>query len=188
MVIEQSSAVVIDPIVEGEELLSYIESQKAEVAAIVNTHGHVDHIAGNQWLYEQTRAPIMIHAGDEEYLTDPNLNLSPWISDQPVISPKAMRILKDGDQIKLANSHLTVIHTPGHSPGSICLYSPGVLFTGDTLFQSSIGRSDFPGGDSRVLRESVRSLRTLPADTIIYPGHGPHTTLERELKHNPFLR
>lgn len=188
VVVEQNTAIVIDPIVEGEALLAYLQSKQATVAAIINTHGHVDHIAGNQWLHEQTGTPIQIHQGDEHYLTDPNWNLSALISEHQIVSPKAARLLQDGSQIKLADSFLTVIHTPGHSPGSICLLGPGVLFTGDTLFQSSIGRSDFPGGDSAALRTSLQRLKQLPMDTVIYPGHGSKTTLEQELNHNPFLR
>ena len=188
VVSEQDTAIVIDPVIEGEAVLAYLQARQLKLAAIINTHGHADHIAGNQWFREQTGAPVWIHAADAVYLTDPALNLSSMVMGEGMKSPEAERLLKDGDQIALGTAFLTVIHTPGHTPGSICLLGPGVLFSGDTLFRSSVGRSDFPGGDARVLRESLQKLKELPPATRIYPGHGQETTMAEELAHNFFLR
>lgn len=188
VVSEQDTAIVIDPVIEGEAVLAYLQARQLKLAAIINTHGHADHIAGNQWFREQTGAPVWIHATDAAYLTDPALNLSSMVMGEGMKSPEAERLLKDGDQIALGTAFLTVIHTPGHTPGSICLLGPGVLFSGDTLFRSSVGRSDFPGGDARVLRESLQKLKELPPATKIYPGHGQETTMAEELAHNFFLR
>jgi len=188
VVSEQDTAIVIDPVIEGEAVLAYLQARQLKLAAIINTHGHADHIAGNQWFREQTGAPVWIHAADAVYLTDPALNLSSMVMGEGMKSPEAERLLKDGDQIALGTASLTVIHTPGHTPGSICLLGPGVLFSGDTLFRSSVGRSDFPGGDARVLRESLQKLKELPPATRIYPGHGQETTMAEELAHNFFLR
>jgi len=188
VVSEQDTAIVIDPVIEGEAVLAYLQARQLKLAAIINTHGHADHIAGNQWFREQTGAPVWIHAADAAYLTDPALNLSSMVMGEGMKSPEAERLLKDGDQIALGTAFLTVIHTPGHTPGSICLLGPGVLFSGDTLFRSSVGRSDFPGGDARVLRESLQKLKELPPATRIYPGHGQETTMAEELAHNFFLR
>ena len=144
---------------------------------------------GNQRLRAATRAPIWIHQDDGPYLTDPNLNLAPLVTGGNYVGPAADRLLSHGEIIKVGGLELEVIHTPGHSPGSVCLLGPGFLFSGDTLFALSIGRSDLPGGDGKVLQESLKKLvQKVPTDTIIYPGHGEGTTMKRELTHNPFLR
>ncbi|HKM16940.1 MAG: MBL fold metallo-hydrolase [Firmicutes bacterium] len=185
----QGTAIVIDPMLESEIILDYLRQNQLRPAAVINTHGHADHIAGNRILHEQTGAPVYIHEADAVYLQDPHLNLSALVTaGQPITSPAPQRLLQDGDQIGLGAEALTVIHTPGHSPGSICLYSPGVLFTGDTLFKLSIGRSDFPGGDGKVLKKSLEKIKQLPPETGVYPGHGPDILLEKALVLNPFLR
>jgi len=189
VVSEQDTAIVIDPILESELILDYLKEKQLKLMAMINTHGHADHIAGNQFLSEETGAPVWIHAADADYLQDPNLNLSALVvEDQLIVSPKSERLLQDGDQFELGKIVLTVIHTPGHSPGSICLYTTGALFTGDTLFKLSIGRSDFPGGDGKKLKQSLQRIKGLPQDTVIYPGHGQEVILERALVLNPFLR
>lgn len=183
-----SAALVIDSANVWQEVLDFLEEEKLNLEAIINTHGHVDHILDNEILHQKTGAPVWIHAADSHYLHDSSFNLSTMILRNPVKSPKAERLLEDGDLITLDKSELTVLHTPGHSPGSICLYGSGLLISGDTLFRSSVGRSDFPGGDGKVLSQSLQRLKALPSDTVIYPGHGPQTDLAFELKHNPFLR
>lgn len=188
VVSEQDTAVVIDPVVEVEMILDYLRKQELKLLAIVNTHGHADHIAGNQRLAVETGAPVWIHEADAAYLADPALNLSQMVLGEGMTSPKAERLLTDGDQITVGGTVLTVIHTPGHTPGSICLLGSGALFSGDTLFKASVGRSDFPGGDGKILRQSLQKLKKLPPETIIYPGHGQETSLKEELAHNFFLR
>jgi len=156
------------------------------VKAIVNTHGHADHIAGNAWFMEKTGAPLLIHIDEEAYLSSEELNLARLVrAEFPVV--KADRLLKDGDFIPVGDGKLEVLHTPGHSPGGISLYAPGFVISGDTLFQGSVGRWDLPNGDRDVLQESVLRLARLPLDTVVYPGHGDSTTIRAEIKSNPFL-
>ena len=189
VVVHQNSAVVIDPAGVKDEVIAYLKARQANLYAIINTHGHIDHIMSNSWLKAETNAPIWIHQGDSRYLTDPELNLSSFILGEKHIGPAADKFLQDQEKIKLGDLDLTVIHTPGHSPGSICLLGESFLFSGDTLFELSVGRSDFPGGNGKVLKESLRKLaRIVPETTVVYPGHGQETTMERELAHNPFLR
>ncbi len=189
VVVNHNSAVVIDPAGVTDEVTAYLRAIQANLYAIINTHGHIDHIMSNAWLKAETNAPIWIHQGDSQYLIEPELNLSNLVLGEKYIGPAADRFLQDQEKIELGDASLTVIHTPGHSPGSICLLGSGFLFSGDTLFELSVGRSDFPGGNAKVLKESLRKLaRTVPETTVIYPGHGRETTMERELVHNPFLR
>ncbi|HHY15721.1 MAG TPA: MBL fold metallo-hydrolase [Firmicutes bacterium] len=167
-------------------MLDFLQEQQLQVVAIVNTHGHADHIAGNAWFMEKTGAPLLIHAEEEAYLADGALNLAHMIrQDLPPL--KADRLLKDGDTIALGTGKLEVLHTPGHSPGSISLYFPGSVICGDTLFKSSVGRWDLPRGSHAVLQESLLRLARLPLDTVVYPGHGDSTTIREEIKNNPFL-
>ena len=180
-----SDAIVIDPGGESQEVLDYIQEHKLNVIALVNTHGHADHIGGNTWFSEKTGAPIWIHRLDAPYLTDESLNLARFVGQefQPV---EAERLLDDGDEIELGDEKITVLHTPGHTPGGISLYWPGHVITGDTLFRESAGRTDLPGGNSALLTQSLL-LGRLPLDTIVYPGHGESTTIRHELMLNPFL-
>jgi len=188
VVIEDKVAIVVDPAGIGAELLTFLAERQAQLMAIINTHGHIDHILQNTWLQEHTGAPIWVHEAESPYLLDPELNLSSWILGEPRTSPAAARYLHDGEEIKLGSLTITVLHTPGHSPGSICLLGPGFLISGDTLFQCSVGRTDFPGGSVSKLQQSLQRLKELPADTVVYPGHGSKTTIAQELIHNPFLR
>lgn len=183
---DSGEAVVVDPGAESQEVLNFIQENGLRVVAIINTHGHCDHILGNAWLKEQTGAPIAVHEADSPFLSDPELHLGPQVRMQ-VPPTKADRLLKDGDEIAVGQGSLQVIHTPGHSPGGICLYGPGLLISGDTLFKSSVGRWDFPSSDEQDLFQSLKRLVVLPPETKVYPGHGFSTTLARELVENPFL-
>ncbi|NLM41373.1 MAG: MBL fold metallo-hydrolase [Firmicutes bacterium] len=183
---DSGEAVVVDPGAESQEVLNFIQENGLRVVAIINTHGHCDHILGNAWLKEQTGAPIAVHEADAPFLSDPELHLGPQVRMQ-VPPTKADRLLKDGDEIAVGQGSLQVIHTPGHSPGGICLYGPGLLISGDTLFKSSVGRWDFPSSDEQDLFQSLKRLVVLPPETKVYPGHGFSTTLARELVENPFL-
>ena len=183
---------IIDPGGEGERIQAMIEEEGWKPVALVNTHGHIDHIAANAFLMKTYAMPLMIHAEDGASLTDADLNLSS-LGIGSVSSPPADRLLHEGDIIEVGGLDLRVLHTPGHSPGGICLHlelkdEPDIVFTGDTLFAGGIGRTDFPGGSMEELMRSIRTkLLTLPGDTIIYPGHGPPSTIAREKSSNPFI-
>ncbi|KLU40261.1 MAG: hypothetical protein AA931_01160 [Peptococcaceae bacterium 1109] len=179
-------AIIVDPGGEAPEVLEYLQAQQLNVIALVNTHGHADHIGGNHWFVEQTGAPVWIHRLDAPYLADESLNLAPYVGQTfPRVEPG--RLLEDGDEISLGSETITVLHTPGHTPGGISLHWEGHLITGDTLFREGVGRTDLPGGDGTVLRQSLVRLGRLPLDTVVYPGHGERTTIEHEIRRNPYL-
>lgn len=178
---------VIDPGGPVDEVISFIKKNGLFLKWIVNTHGHADHIAGNRTLWDEFDVPILIHERDREMLSDPTANLSVFMGNG-ITSPTADKLLKEGDTLSLDSESLQVIGTPGHTPGGISLYTPGLLFAGDTLFFESIGRTDLPGGDHLQLLKSIREkLMILPPETIVLPGHGETTTIEHESQFNPFL-
>jgi len=181
---------VIDPGLEADELIEFLDEQKLNPIAVLLTHGHIDHIAGVAALRSRFgEIKVYIHNLDAEMLTEPKINLSAMAGAAFVTEPEDVS-LKEQDVIDLAGVKLLVLHTPGHTPGGISLYSKedGVAFVGDTLFADSIGRTDFPGGSMSQLLTSVREkLFTLPEETQVYPGHGPATTIAAEKAHNPFF-
>lgn len=174
--VETREALVIDPgtdrETEAKKILKEIEFNGFKIKYIVNTHGHPDHTRGNKIFREATDAPILIH----EY-------------DTPMLKgPLADKMLHEGDSVRVEGIVLRVLHTPGHSPGSITLVGNDVVFTGDTLFTGSIGRYDLPGGSLKEIKKSLKKLMILPDHMKVYPGHGPTSTIGEERRSNPFLQ
>jgi hydroxyacylglutathione hydrolase len=188
----RDDCLVVDPGMEPELIDSCLTSNNLRVAAVLNTHGHADHIAGNKAMKRAwPDAPLIVGELDAEMLTDAVLNLSAPFG-MPLTSPPADRVVKDGEVLTLAGIEMEVRHVPGHSPGHVVFVvrglSPVAVLGGDVLFRGSIGRFDFPGGDGEALLEGIRTkLFTLPDDTVVYPGHGPATTTGREKRSNPYL-
>lgn len=180
-------AFVIDPGAPSEELETFISRERLQVLAIFNTHGHADHIGGNYRLQAVTNARLLLHKDDQNLLQDENLNLSAQFGF-PILSPPADELVEDGQQFKLGHHWVEICHTPGHTPGSICMITEQFLFSGDTLFADAIGRTDFPGGNRMCLNTSLKE-KILPLDPRlqVLPGHGSKTTLAREKQSNPFL-
>ena len=181
-------SVVIDPGDDSDRILLSLAESKLTVKYIINTHGHFDHVGANRKMKEATGAELMIHPLDAPMLGFLTSAASSFgLSAEN--SPDADKEIVDGDIISFGKVELNVIHTPGHSPGGISLYTSGHVFVGDTLFAGSIGRTDFPGGDYNTLISSVQKrLFPLGDDTRVYCGHGPQTTIGREKKFNPFVR
>ena len=184
---ETGAAVVIDPGDEGARIISVINENELHLMLIVNTHGHIDHIVANRDLKEETSAPLCIHSADADMLVNPQKNLSFFIGES-VTSPEPDRLLADGDTLEAGTLRLKVMHTPGHSQGSICLLGDGHIFTGDLLFAGGIGRYDFPGSSYTDLMDSLRKVIALDKALVVYPGHGPATTIGDEQRTNPFLQ
>jgi glyoxylase-like metal-dependent hydrolase (beta-lactamase superfamily II) len=179
-------AVVIDPGGDADRILMALAKEKLKVVAIVDTHGHFDHVGGNRALKEATGAPLMIHRLDLPMLAHAAASAASW-GLKADNSSQPDRLLEEGDTIACGEITLKVLHTPGHTPGGISLYTPGAVFVGDTLFADSIGRTDFPGGNFETLIEAIRSkLFALPPDTVVYAGHMQTTTIGREKQYNPF--
>lgn len=184
---------VIDPGLEPEAVIERIEELSLEPVAILNTHGHSDHIGGNAAVKDRwPEARVVIGRGDVRMLIDARENLSALFGAS-IVSPAADQTVTDGDVVEWAGVRLTVREIPGHTPGHVVYIcegeEPPVVFVGDVIFAGSIGRSDFPGGDYEALVRGIRTkLYTLPNETRLLPGHGPATTVGREKRSNPFVR
>ncbi len=181
-----NQAVIVDPGQDPDEVIEAI--QGLDVVSIIITHAHLDHIAGLREVKQAApQAKVMIHEVEKDWLVDPELNGSARYPEyiDPIDGPGADVILQHGDQIALGEHRLEVRFTPGHSPGHVVFVGAGFVIAGDTLFNNGIGRTDLPGGDTALLIKSIREqLYTLPEETIVYPGHGPSTTIGRERKSN----
>jgi len=171
-----------------DAIKSFLAENDITVRAILLTHGHFDHISGLDALKKLTSAQVLCHEAEKQMLETPELNLSVMINQK--ISVTATRFFEDGNAFIIGDTMLKVLHTPGHTNGGICYYDEkdGNLFTGDTLFKESIGRTDFPGGNHSMLITSIHEkIITLPGHVNIYPGHGQSSTIAHETKHNSFL-
>lgn len=185
---ESKKAALIDPGADGKRIYRWVLEKGLKVDYILLTHGHVDHIGAVDELRELLgKVAVGIHAGDAGMFTDGKLNLSSYFG-QGLVLQKADFLLQDGQELVIGNQILKVISTPGHSPGGVCFLSSEGLFSGDTLFAGSIGRTDFPGGSSGQLLKGIKEkLLILPEDTRVLPGHGEETTIGEEKRDNPFL-
>ena len=180
-------AAVIDPGGDASKILNKIKQHNLKVKYIINTHGHFDHIVANRDIKQAFGAEILIHQADADMLDSGPQNLSVYFGSGIECGPADM-LLQDGEIISFGNVALTVLHTPGHTPGGICLKTGDTVFAGDTLFAQGIGRTDFPGGSEKQLIASIRSkLLILDDNTKILPGHGSETTIGWEKKMNPFI-
>jgi len=187
---QEKECLVIDPAGSIKRILTRTADLGLTVRYVVNTHGHADHTSGNNALLSKTGAKLVIHREDAGRITGGlNKAMSFAMGKRP--SPGAQVLVSDKDSIRLGQTGLTVFHTPGHTPGCICLYGDGNLFTGDTLFVGAVGRTDLGGGSLETLLTSLRKLLELPPDTIVWPGHDygdmPSSTLARESQTNPYI-
>jgi len=186
---DTKEAVLIDPGAEAKKILQMVAEAGVTVKYVLNTHGHIDHMGADAEVSQALGAPLYIHEGDHLLIQNPRDDLAAY---QGVAKPaKADGFLQDGDIIRFGKEELKVLSTPGHSPGSVCFYNEKekVLFSGDTLFAGSIGRTDFPGGSFPQIISSIKEkLLVLPEDTVVLPGHGPASTIGAEKRYNPFLQ
>jgi len=178
---------VVDPGGDAELVLAKLKELGGTVKYVVDTHAHIDHIAANREVIEATGAQLLIHELDAGLLAHPDRNLSSLMGME-LTSPAPSRLLKQGDQVAVGEDEMTVLHTPGHTPGGICLLASDYAFTGDTLFLDSIGRVDFPGSSEEQMQASLNRLQVvLRKETMLYPGHGEPGRFGRALLVNPFL-
>jgi glyoxylase-like metal-dependent hydrolase (beta-lactamase superfamily II) len=180
-------AAVIDPGGDVPQILALLKQHDLQLQLVINTHGHFDHIGGNRQLLAATGAELLLHQADSTLLASAAKHAAAF-GMQTDMSPAPQRLLNGGEQLALGELLIDVLHTPGHTPGGICLLIEDQVIVGDTLFAGSIGRTDLPGGDHQTLINSIREkLLILPDATVAHPGHGPSTSIGREKSYNPFL-
>jgi len=184
---ETKDAVLLDPSSDFEKINAVIGKYQFNITAIINTHGHFDHIGGNRYYIKKTGAKLLIHEADYYFLRKNVNRLVEFLKGGRRVKHE-VRLLHDGDKINVGSTEIEVIHTPGHSPGSICLYFSGNIFTGDTLFTEGVGRTDFSGGCGETILKSIKGrILSFPDDTIIWPGHHygrfPVSTIKEQKKY-----
>jgi len=180
--------IVIDPGDEGEKIIDIVNTNKLQIIYIIATHAHIDHIGDVEVVQQATGAKFLLHFQDSPFLKDPRLNLSS-MTEKPRIFPSPQMLLSDGEILRVGEIEIKILHTPGHTPGSICLKINECVFTGDTLFAGGVGRTDLSGGNLKQLQKSIaEKLLNLPPDTQIFPGHGPESTIGKEKRENQFIR
>lgn len=185
---QTKEAVIIDPGGDAADILALIARLGVKPKYVICTHGHGDHIGALDEVSSATSAQVLIHSADAEMLTNPQKNFSAYFG-QSIILKALFKTVADGEIIKVGGLELGILHTPGHTQGGICIQVEDVVFTGDTLFAGSVGRSDLPGGNhSQLIQEIKAKLLTLPGQTKVFPGHGPDSLIEKEEKHNSFLK
>lgn len=192
---ESKEAAIIDPGIvdnrEIDEIDNFLRSHSLKVVAIINTHLHIDHALANKGMSLKYNAPVIAHIKDKPLGEGLMEQVKRFHLPFKLEGDGVTHYLKDGENIKIGDDELQVLHVPGHSPGGIALYDPKGKFviSGDSLFDGSIGRTDLPGGDLGRLLESIKKkFYTLPDDTVVYPGHGPATTIGKEKQHNPYVK
>ncbi|HZP56743.1 MAG TPA: MBL fold metallo-hydrolase [Dehalococcoidia bacterium] len=182
-------AVCVDPGDQPDEILALAKDMGVRIKYVANSHAHIDHVLGVARVREATGARFLLHPADLELLRGTAASASRWLGAEIAQPPDPDAPLADGDEIDIDGLKLRVIHTPGHTQGSVCFYANGVVFAGDTLFQGSIGRTDLPGGDyDQEMGSIVERLLALPDDTIVLPGHMDQTTIGQERLRNPYVR
>ena len=184
-------AAIVDPGGDEQRILDIVAQDGLAVEYIIDTHGHPDHVCGNRKMKDGTGGLIVMHEADDDFFSQPNIkNYFSMLGLEP--SPPVDLRVKEGDVIAFGEVSLEVLHTPGHTPGGICLYNKPDCITGDTLFVGGIGRTDFPGGSHQELISSIKNkLLVLPPETVVWPGHGyggSRSTIEEERRTNPYLR
>ena len=187
---EKNHAYIIDPGSNYDAMHDYIKEHDLTVLGVLLTHGHYDHICGLNHLLDAFDAPIYIHELERDFLFDPSLNLSQFMASRFKIKEKhRVNAINEEVTFELGDEVIKVYSTPGHTRGGLSFYYKDMLFSGDALFKENIGRSDLPTGDQAVLEESIRFIyQTFPDNTLVYPGHGPFTTIAHEKHFNPFIR
>ncbi len=187
---ETKEGIVVDPGADADRVLTAVKKSGLTIRYVINTHGHFDHVGGNRRVLEATGAKLLIHEADVHFLTRAAGSAAAYgLTSEN--SPRPDAYLEDGMVLTFGSRHLKVLHTPGHTPGGCSLYleSEGKVITGDTLFADGVGRTDFPGSSHEALIEGIRNkLFVLPERTVVYPGHGPSSTIGHEKLHNPYVR
>ena len=180
--------IIVDPAAQAQKILDELRQQNLKPVLVVLTHAHFDHMMALKELLDALRVPFCLHKMDAPALSDPVLNLSRELLHRDLLCPPPDRLLEEGDVLCAGESRLTVLHTPGHTPGSICLIGEDALISGDTLFRQGMGRTDFPGGSMEDMMTSLARLAALPGDYRVLPGHMHPSTLERERACNPYIQ
>ena len=184
---EDLNAVIIDPAAEAKKIISTIEKNNLKPKFVILTHGHPDHVGALYELKEKYNLKVYINEKDQEMLQTNSTYFGPMVGLE-IRDVKGDFYLKDGQELSLGDLKFKIIETPGHTKGGVCILIENILFSGDTLFLGSMGRTDFPGGDEKEIFSSLKKLMQLPDETIVLPGHGPKTTIGYERKYNPYVR